>query len=165
MASKAENNLRSLLSKTELLAPPQHFAEEVMREIEAIAEDNVYADAKLMTMLREQGLRAPAKDFTYKVLKQLRQQPSHRIDQPIISKAAWAIIALFVVIYLIIALVTGVDSGTTTKQHDFISIGKYLSDVFSRFRETFLFLVVIACSTIVLLSADYFFKRKIDAGL
>jgi hypothetical protein len=162
MAGRVESKLKLLLKETELQKPPQHFTEGVMREIKAFAADRVEAEPNLFAALTKQALPSPPKNFTYRVQQQIRQS-RQQIEEPIINKKAWASIFLFVLIYVIVAVMSP-DAGAVTRQFDFMSIGKYLSDMFLRFRETFLYLGITMLTAILLLTLDYFLHRKLMSG-
>ena len=160
MGSRAEHKLKLLLKKVELQTPPENFTAAVMKEVEATAEDKVLSSPALVALLRKQDLPAPSEDFTDHVMNHVREVPSG-IGQPLISKGAWVFIVLFVFINLIIAIAGGEEPGTSTRQFDLTSIGKYLTEVFLHFRETLFYLGIIVLASAVLLTMDYFFKRKL----
>jgi hypothetical protein len=160
MESRGDDKLRSLLRRFQLQTPPPTFTGEVLREIEAMADDKVYANASVKAVLQKNVSAVPSNEFTYKVLNKIREQPT-ALYQPIISKKTWALILVFVVICLIVALGKESVGSTGTEQHYYILVGAYLSNLTLRFIEPLFYSGVIILSAGLLLSLDYFITKKV----
>ena len=160
MESRGDDKLRSLLRKVQLQTPPPTFTGEVLREIKAMADDKVYANASLKTVLQKNVSAVPSHEFTYKVLNRVREQPSAPYP-PIISKKTWALIVVFMFICLIVALSKGSSGSTGTEQHYYILVGAYLSNLTLRFVEPLFYSGVIILSAGLLLSLDYLIGKKV----
>lgn len=160
MENRGDDKLRSLLRRFQLQTPPPTFTGEVLKEIEVTADDKVYANSSLKAVLRKNVSVVPSNEFTYKVLNKIREQPA-ALYQPIISKKAWAIIGVFIVICLIVALNKGSAGSTGTEQHYYILVGAYLSNLTLRFIEPLSYSGVIILSAGLLLSLDYFIGKKL----
>ena len=160
MESRGDDKLRSLLRRFQLQMPPPTFTGEVLKEIEVMADDKVNANASLKAVLQKNVPALPSNEFTYKVLNKIREQPMS-LYQPIISKKTWALILVFVVICLIVALGKESAGGTGTEQNYYILVGAYLSDLTLRFIEPLFYSGVIILSAGLLLSLDYFIAKKV----
>ena len=160
MDSKGDDKLRSLLRRFQLQTPPPTFTGEVIREIETMAKGKVYANASLKAVLQKNVSVVPSNEFTYKVLNKVRQQPT-ALYQPIIGKKTWALIVVFIVVCLIVALGKESAVGTGTEQPYYILVGAYLSNLTLRFVEPLFYSGVIILSAGLLLSLDYFIGKKL----
>jgi hypothetical protein len=160
MESRGDDKLRSLLRRFQLQTPPPTFTGEVLKEIEAMADDKVYANASLKAVLQKNVSAQPSHEFTYKVLNKVREQPTASY-QPIISKKAWALIVVFIFICLIVALSKGSAGSSGTGQHYYILVGAYLSNLTLRLIEPLFYSGVIILSAGLLLSLDYFIAKKV----
>jgi hypothetical protein len=160
MANRGDDRLRSVVRRFQLQTPPPTFTGEVLREIEAMDDDKVFADGNLKAALQKNMTSVPSNEFTYKVLNKIREQPTASYP-PIISKKTWAIIMGFIVISLIIALGKESAGVTGTGQHYYILVGAYLSDLTLRFVEPLFYFGVIILSAGSLLSLDYFIGKKL----
>lgn len=160
MKNRGDDKLRSLLKRFELRTPPQTFTGEVLREIEAMADDEVYANSSLKSVLQKNVSPVPSNEFTYRVLNKIREHPTASY-QPIISKKTWALIVAFLVICVIVALGKENAGGTGTGQHYYILVGAYLSNLTLRFVEPLFYSGVIVLSAGLLLSLDYLIGKKL----
>jgi hypothetical protein len=163
MENRGDNKLRSLLKKFEIQAPPPTFTEEVVREIKAMADEKVYASARLKTMLQKNVGRLPSTEFTYKVLNKVREQ-SHAHYPPIISKRTWGLIVAFMVICIIVALVKE-PLGNTTSVLRYLPVGEYLSRLTVHFVEPLFYSAVIVVSAGLLLVLDYFISKRLRSRI
>ena len=160
MENRGDDRLRSVLRRFQLQMPPPTFTGEVVREIGAMADDKVLAEASLKAALQKNVTPVPSNEFTYKVLNKIRKQPTASYP-PIISKETWALIVGFIVISLIVALGKESAGVTGTGQHYYILLGAYLSDLTLRFVEPLFYSGVIILSAGLLLSLDYFIGKKL----
>jgi len=160
MENRGDDRLRFVLRRFQPQTPPPTFTGEVLREIEAMDDDYVFADASLKTALQKNVTPVPSNEFTYKVLNKIREQPTASYP-PIIGKKTWAFIVGFIVISLIVAFGKESDGVTGTEQHYFILVGAYLSDLTLRFVEPLFYSGVIILSAGLLLSLDYFIGKKL----
>jgi hypothetical protein len=158
MESRGDDKLRSLLKRVQLQTPPPLFTGEVLREIEAMADDKVYTNAGIKAVLQENVSAAPSNEFTYKVLNKIREQRTASYP-PIISKKTWAIIVVFIVICLVVGKEGA--GGAGTEQHYYILVGAYLRNLTLRFIEPLSYSGVIILSAGLLLSLDYFIGKKL----
>ncbi|HEX6889769.1 MAG TPA: hypothetical protein VF141_03735 [Chryseolinea sp.] len=158
MENRGADKLRSLLKRFEIQAPPT-FRGEVMREIEAMADDEVYAGARLKAMLKKNAGHSPSTEFTYQVLNQVRGQ-SRAAYPPIIPKRTWALIVTFLVICVAVALVKDPLGGNTSVLR-YLSVGDYLGNLTLRFVEPLFYSAVIIVSAGLLLVLDHFINKRL----
>jgi hypothetical protein len=157
MENKGADKLRSLLKRFEIQAPPT-FTEEVMGDIEAMAEEKVYVPARLKGILKKNVERSPSAGFTYQVLNQVRGQ-SRAPYPPIIPKRTWAMIVAFLVTCVTVALVKDPLEGNTSVLR-YLPVGEYLSNLTLRFVEPLFYLAVVIVSAGSLLVLDHFLSKR-----
>ena len=159
MENRGDDKLRSLLKRFELQTPPPTFTGEVLREIEAMADDKVYSSSRLKVMLQKNVGHLPSNEFTYKVLNKVREQ-SHAPYPPIIPKKAWGLIAAFIVICIMVALVKE-PLGDTTSVLRYLPVGDYLSRLTVHLVEPLFYAAVIIVSAGLLLLLDHFINKRL----
>ena len=164
MAHRRDETLKSLLKKAGLPKPTAEFTGEVMREIEAMAGDEVYTSPTLKAALQRNAPVMPAADFTYKVLNRSRHQLPAPLYPPIIGKKIWAAVGVFVLAYVIAAIAMGGGSGAHTDLPYATSIATYIRSLTINFRESLSYLGLIIFTACLLLSLDYFFKKRSREG-
>lgn len=159
-----EVKLRSLLRKFELPSPPDDFTEEVIKEIDAMAGEEVYVNQRLKVVLTKNLIAEPSVGFTYSLLKQVSPQgQSQDHYPPIISKTAWASIVVFVVVCLIVSLSLN-EGGGQVKELFVTPVGNYISALTTNLLEPLFYLGVITLSVALLLLIDHFFKKNLRSG-
>ena len=160
MANKQNDKLRLLLRRFEMQKPPPEFTGEVMKEIESMADDKVYADTRLVELLQKGKSAEPSPTFTYKVLNKVREQPRNSYP-PIISKRVWISIVAFVVFCLIVSI-TNEPARNLATDHFFLPpLADYLGNLVGKFIEQQFILAVIFFSITPLLAIDYYFRKKL----
>ncbi|HMG91554.1 MAG TPA: hypothetical protein VK589_15965 [Chryseolinea sp.] len=153
MENGGHNKLRSLLKKFEIRTPPPTFTGEVVREIEAMADDKVYASARMKGMLQKNVAHSPSAGFTYKVLNHVREQ-SHAPYPPIIGKKTWGAIVAFIVVCVMVALMKEpLDANNSVLRY--LPVGEFLSSLTRQFAEPLLYSAVVILSAGLLLGLDY----------
>jgi hypothetical protein len=157
METRGNNKLKSLLKSYEIKTPPPAFTDEVVREIEAMSDDKVYASGILKGMLQKNVVHSPSTEFTYKVLNKAREQSTASYP-PIIGKRAWALIAAFVVVCVIVAFIKAPSVEANSLLPD-LSLGEFLSKVTLTFVEPLFYSAVILASATLLLAMDYFITK------
>jgi hypothetical protein len=160
MAHRRDETLRSLLKKTELPQTPAQFTSEVMREIEAMAHDEVYTDSTLKSALQRNSPVMPAADFTYKVLNRTRHPLPAPVYPPVIGKKIWIAVGLFVLTYIIAAIAMGRGTSGHTDLPYTIPITSYVRNFTVTFSEPLSYLGLILFTACLLLGLDYFFKKR-----
>jgi len=158
MANRGDDKLRSLLKKFEMQTPPPSFTNEVVREIEAMADERVYASARLKIMLQKNVTQLPSNEFTYKVLNNVREQ-SRIPYPPIIGRKTWALIAVFLVACVMVAL-TMEPLDDTHSVLNFLPLGKYVSNLTLHFVEPLFYSSVILVSVGSLLLLDHVISKR-----
>ena len=158
MGTRGDNKLKSLLKSYEIHTPPPTFTNEVVREIEAMAEDKVYASAEMKSMLQRNVVSTPSTEFTYKILNKVREQPSTSYP-PIISKKAWALIFAFLVVCVTFAFI-GEPLGNTTSVLHHLPVGEFLSKLTLSFGEPLFYSVIVIVSSALLLALEYFISKR-----
>ena len=160
MAKRQNDKLRLLLRRFEMQKPPANFTHEVMKEIESMADDKVYADTRLVELLQKGANAEPSAGFTFKVINKVREQPMGS-PPPIISKKVWISIAAFVVFCLIVSISNEPAGNPATNQYFLPPLAAYLGNLAGKFIEQQFYLVVIFFSVLPLLAIDYYFRKKL----
>ena len=160
MANKVDNKLRSLLRKYEFPTLPEDFTVEVIKEVEGITEEKVFASPKLKAALQKNVLAEPSNEFTYKVLNRVRE-PQPLDYPPVIGKKVWISIGIFAALCIIVAFFY--ESGTEPVNgfYFYIPIADYLNKLTTGLIETLFYVGVIVLSSGLLLLFDHFFQRKL----
>lgn len=160
MADKRNDKLKLLLRRFQLQTPPDGFTEEVMKEIEFIADDKVYADSRLVELLQKNVSAEPSAGFTFKVINKVAQQ-SQGSYPPIISKKVWIAIVVFVSLCLMVSVINEPAGSSPTDGYFSIPLADYLGNLTAKFIDQLFYLVVILCSVTLLLTLDHYFRRKL----
>jgi hypothetical protein len=155
---RADDRLKSLLNSATLTPPSGEFTSEVMKEIEARAHSEVFATEDMKGLLRDHALVAPPSDFTFKVLNRSRAAKS-RVEQPVITPKAWAVLGCSVLLILLLAL-RGGEGMPQKEPHYFVFIGARLTAVFASYQEIISFAGMLVLSVILLLTLDYLLRKK-----
>lgn len=162
MGTRGDNILRSLLKSYEIKTPPPTFTDEVVREIEAMAGDQVYASASLKGALKKNVAQSPSTEFTYKVLNKIREQP-HASYPPIIGKKVWAFIITFLIACVISAFTIEPpdDAGSLL---NYLPVGEFVGKLTLHFGEPLFYSAIIIVSATLLLALDYVIKGRSRTG-
>ena len=157
MKNVSDNHkLKNVLSQMRQQEPSPDFTERVMREIEAMAADQVHADVDLSIMLKRSIMAAPSTRFTHSVLKKIRE-PQPALYKPVINARTWQLIATF----LFVAIVVVVSNQSSGERPAFFSnpVAEYLGELFVTFNESLLYLGITVVSGSGLLLLDSFLRR------
>lgn len=148
-----EDRLKGILKRIHGVKLSNDFTAEVMREIDSMAEEKVYADEKIKTLLKNSASPAPSNAFTYKVLNAIREKTPAE-HKPIISKGVWAGIISFVTLCIVMALMSG-NGDASPEQLHVMSLG----NIFGSHTEIISYLAIALTSGSLLLLLDYFLNK------
>lgn len=91
MNNQNEESLKKLLRKAELDAPPLHFTDNIMQQIEAEAAESMAFEPKLQVLLQRHALETPSVDFTKAIMTKTAVPKT--VYAPIIPQNAWYYVA------------------------------------------------------------------------
>jgi len=163
MESRSEDKLKVVLRNLELQSPSKEFTSEVMMGIQSVAINDYINEGKLKDLLMNHALVSVPSDLTYQIMNQVSKWKSSPAEYPsIISKRAWYAIGSFVTLLLVIAFIDGRGDFPVGEPLYFISVGKYLNLIFSRYLDSILFSAGACCAAVFLLAVEYWLRKKIS---